>query len=199
MDQHHALRKTTKGMKGSSFRNRLSSSSGALIAFGILLVFVFVIASALKPDVAFAGDSPVSAAGFGFNASRNGYCPILADMVKELGLTEEQAARIRAIDEDFWNRSQSLRDQMREKRLELRQLYSTVDPDKGAIEAFHAEVLGIKEKLRALSSEKRQAVENVLNEEQKEKIDALRSGFCAGHRAKGPRMKGSQGSRFRGR
>ncbi|HHY38920.1 MAG TPA: Spy/CpxP family protein refolding chaperone [Clostridia bacterium] len=124
---------------------------------------------------------------------------LLTKFADQIGLTDEQAERIRKISEECYTKTQELRDQLRELRFELRQLYLTSNVDQKAVEAKRSEILKVAQEIKAIVSEKRQEVLSVLTDEQKAKLETLCAGYRMGRKNRGGAVGAGIGAGLRAR
>lgn len=114
--------------------------------------------------------------GAGYALAFQGGCPknmpencdrdcMATDMIPDL--TEEQKTTINTLKETFNNDSNALRDQIREKHMELKTLMQGDPLDKDAIYAKQEEISALKEKLQKLSLTFQVGVAEVLTPEQR--------------------------------
>lgn len=109
--------------------------------------------------------------------------------VEELGLTDQQLAEIRSIQQEMYSRSRDLRIKLMDAMFELRQLKFQKNPDQSAVEAKQKEISDIRSQLQQIAQDARQKMESVLTQEQKDKIQSLR-GFRPGCSGRGFRGRG---------
>ncbi|MDI3481649.1 MAG: hypothetical protein PWQ97_1304 [Tepidanaerobacteraceae bacterium] len=123
--------------------------------------------------VAFASSSIGIGCGFGWNAAAysngNG-----ASVFDQLDLSDEQYAKLRDILNQSFEKMQALRDEMAKKMLELKNLYLQKTPDKDAIEAKQKEISELREKMLQLRQDNIDEMNNVLTQEQLNKLNSLR-------------------------
>ncbi|RDV84076.1 Spy/CpxP family protein refolding chaperone [Ammonifex thiophilus] len=93
---------------------------------------------------------------------------------QELGLTSEQLAQIRDIQQQMYNQTRDLRIKLMDAMFELRQLRWQENPDQAAIDAKIKEIENLRDQLRQAAQEYRQKMDSVLTPEQKEKLQSLR-------------------------
>lgn len=151
------------------------------------LVLAIVTALALGVfGVAYAG-------GWGRGAGKiNGWgrgAGVMGKAIDELGLTDQQLAEIKSIQQEMYSRSRDLRIKLMDAMFELRQLKFQKNPDQSAVEAKEKEIGDIRSQLQQIAQDARQKMESVLTQEQKDKIQSLR-GFRHGCSGKGFRGRG---------
>lgn len=110
--------------------------------------------------------------------------------VQELCLTSEQAAQIRDIQQQMYNKTRDLRIKLMDATFALRQLRWQENPDQAAIDAKIKEINNLRDQLRETAQECRQKMDSVLTPEQKEKLQSLHG--CGGRHGRGG-MKGFGG------
>ncbi|WP_049757125.1 Spy/CpxP family protein refolding chaperone [Ammonifex degensii] len=96
------------------------------------------------------------------------------NLVQELGLTSEQLAQIRDIQQQMYNQTRDLRIKLMDAMFELRQLRWQENPDRAAIDAKIKEIKNLRDQLRQAAREYRQKMDSILTPEQKEKLQSLR-------------------------
>lgn len=92
----------------------------------------------------------------------------------ELNLTDDQLAKIQAIQNECFEKTQSLRLTLMQKMHELRTLGWQKSPDKAVVDAKKAEVEQLQKQMNAISEEFRNKMNSVLTEEQLAKLGAQR-------------------------
>jgi Spy/CpxP family protein refolding chaperone len=113
----------------------------------------------------------------------------------QLDLTEEQYAKLRDIENKYFEKMQTLRNEISRKALELRNLYLQKNPDENAIEEKQKEISDLREQMWQLRQDKFNEANNVFTKEQLDKLNSLRGqGFgrgCGfGHKGFGRGMMG---------
>jgi Spy/CpxP family protein refolding chaperone len=110
--------------------------------------------------------------------------PMRHPMIEDLGLSDEQIAQIKQVQDAHFEQAKALRIELMDKNNEMRQLLWQRTPDQSAVEALRAQIRSIHEKLVAQSDEMRSKVNDILTEDQLAKIRARRDfGGC------GPRSR----------
>ncbi|MCR4429714.1 MAG: Spy/CpxP family protein refolding chaperone [Tepidanaerobacteraceae bacterium] len=143
------------------------------LIFGVVGFLVLGIAA-----VAFAAPGGRWGGGFGQAAAGN---TNWAPPVTQLGLSDEQYAKLREIQNQAFEKLQALRDEMAKKMLELKNLYLQKDPDKNAIEAKQKELSELRDKMLQLRQDNINEANKVLTQEQLDKLNSLRgNGFGRG-------------------
>ncbi len=119
---------------------------------------------------------------------------------EQLGLTEEQTERLRALRSDAAKSGIRTRAELRIKRLELRELLQAEEPDRARIEKKVRELSDARYAAQMQRIDQRLAFRSVLTPDQREKMRSLRRqfrqrrggrGFGSGPRRFGPRRRGS--------
>ena len=84
----------------------------------------------------------------------------------KLKLTEEQAARLRALDEKYAQEIDPIREQLYDKGRELKSEWLQKEPDRGKIKALQGEAAKLQERMRAKMAAHRADVLKILTPEQ---------------------------------
>jgi Spy/CpxP family protein refolding chaperone len=109
---------------------------------------------------------------------------------REAFLTEQQKEQVKALRMEHQKNVTPLQNELKELRARQNSLMSVDSPDRGAINGVLENINSIQGQLQKMSVEQRLAFRELLTEEQRIKIDAMK--------AKGPR-RGERGERpFRG-
>ncbi|MGQ9824157.1 MAG: Spy/CpxP family protein refolding chaperone [Desulfotomaculales bacterium] len=90
-----------------------------------------------------------------------------------LGLTDEQAAKMQELQQNMYNQTQSLRDQLREKMFALRQLTWQKNVDMATVEARMQEVNDLRSQLYNQKQAAWQQMRSVLTQDQLAKIGTM--------------------------
>jgi Spy/CpxP family protein refolding chaperone len=108
--------------------------------------------------------------------------------IPQLGLTAEQAAKIRDLREAHLKDIKPLRDKMFSMRGELRQLWLQTNPDREKIAAVQKEIRGLRDQMQDKATSQRLTMLNILTPEQKTRVQAFAAekGFGPGGRGFGP-------------
>lgn len=117
---------------------------------------------------------PVLAQAAATNGNQQNTAPVRPNFVQELGLTSDQLAKIRDIQQQMYNKTRDLRIKLMDAMFELRQLRWQENPDQAAIDAKIKEINDLRDQLRQATQECRQNMDSVLTPEQKEKLQSLR-------------------------
>lgn len=161
----------------------------------MVFMAVFVIAA-----LAFA--TPVSAwnGGWGRGHARGacfegpGYEGVIQS-IPQLGLTDEQTARIKDLREAHLKDVQPLREKMFSKRSEFRLLWLQKTPDREKIKAMQKEIGSLRDQMQEKRTNHRLSMFDILTPEQRTKVQAFgaergfgsgRGGFCGGGPGYGP-------------
>ena len=115
-------------------------------------------------------------------ASR-GYCS--QPGMSKLDLTDEQKTKIEAMHLAYQKDTRPIREKMFDKSVELRRLWSQVNPDKKKIEGKQKEVRALRDQLEDKQTAFRLEVNKVLTPEQKEKMAAYGWGKKPGFGTRG--------------
>jgi len=99
--------------------------------------------------------------------------PLFGRIATELGLTDQQIAQLRQIQQDFLAATQTDRTQLLTKVKEMVQLWSADQPDTTAIKALAAEIDDIRARIRDAAIDRTASVLNVLTPEQRDKLRSL--------------------------
>jgi len=110
------------------------------------------------------------------------------EMRKRLGITEEQAAKIRQQSLDFRKTEIRSRADLQVKRLDLHSLLAAETPDRAAIDSALQEVGAAQMALQKTNIDFRLAMRGALTPEQREKLIEMREEFQ--HRGAGPHGPG---------
>lgn len=140
------------------------------------------------------------AAGWGGGRWLNRNCEWVPP-VSKLELSDEQYQQVRKLHEDFFVKTEGLRDQIRRKMFEIRNLYLQKNPDLKAIEAIKKELEELKNQLLQLQQEKMEALKEVLTDEQLKQLEEIKGQGFKGKGRKRPMgsfMPGGQGKRGNG-
>jgi Spy/CpxP family protein refolding chaperone len=113
----------------------------------------------------------------------------VSKMIKDLGLTDDQIARMRAIQAEASTRTGSLQASMWQKMSELRDLNWTREPDKDAIKAKQNEINELRKQMAEIQKQMLVDMQNVLTQEQKDKMGNLREAARRDFGGRGMRMK----------
>lgn len=108
--------------------------------------------------------------------------------IPELGLTAEQAAKIRDLREAHLKDIKPLRDKMFSKRGELKLLWLQANPDREKIAVVQKEIRFLRDQMQDKGTSQRLTMINILTPEQRTKVQALGAerGFCPGRGGFGP-------------
>jgi len=139
------------------------------------------------------GAVQTAAAGWG-GKQMNAVPPV--NMADELGLTAEQAAKIRGLQESHQKEMNALQDNIRELRLQSWQLSFTPGTDQKLLEAKSLEVRKLHEKKMELMQKHREEVRAILTDEQQARWSEVRNGRPCPN-PDGP-MRGPKGARGAG-
>jgi Spy/CpxP family protein refolding chaperone len=103
------------------------------------------------------------------------------DRLADLGLSEEQRAKIRQQNSDWARTAERSRSDLRIKQMELRDLMGAANPDRAAIEKKMREIADLRFAREKAQLDRRFAFESVLTPEQKTKLREFRGpGFGPG-------------------
>ena len=108
-----------------------------------------------------------------------GFGPCRGAALEKLKLTDDQKAKIEALQEDFFKASKSVREKIFDKSVELRRLWLTASPDKNKIEAVQKELRTLRGQMEDKVTALKLNINNILTPEQKEKL--AYSGWGRGH------------------
>ncbi len=142
---------------------------------------------------------PESRPGFGFGRGRGGFGPgggpgsfLFQDRIRrELGLTDEQANRLRQMVTGARKNSIRTQAELQIKQLELQELLSAAQPDRAAIDRAVREIADLRAAQMKAAIDQRLGFQSVLTPEQREKLRGLRQrGFGPG--SEGWRERGGQ-------
>ena len=100
-------------------------------------------------------------------------------MFRGIELTEDQKTRVKQINDSFRQRTQSLHEQLRAKRQELRQASEGGTFNEALATQKLTETAGLQAKLMGERFKMRQEMESVLTAEQKAQIEQKRAEFKA--------------------
>jgi len=95
----------------------------------------------------------------------------------ELGLTQEQSAKIAAIREENRRKNWGTMGEMRGEMFKLRQMYSTGNEDSNAVLEQHKKVDELRRQMIASHLEARKQVESVLTPEQRKQLRQFGPGW----------------------
>ncbi len=99
--------------------------------------------------------------------------------LEKLNLTNDQKAKIEALQEDFFKASKAVREKIFDKSVELRRLWLTPNPDKNKIETVQKELRTLRGQMEDKMTALKLNINNLLTPEQKEKL--AYSGWGRGH------------------
>ncbi|RCW47773.1 MULTISPECIES: Spy/CpxP family protein refolding chaperone [unclassified Halanaerobium] len=135
-----------------------------------ILVGILIVSLALFG----VGSSVMAYGGYGMN--RGTAAPQVGTGYQSVELTENQIDRISELREEYYNETDELRDQLRNLRWNLRDLYlkGASNEEIGAIEN---EIEVIVEKLAKMRGKHQQDIEALLTEEQLQEIENNRNNF----------------------
>ncbi|NPV69935.1 MAG: hypothetical protein HPY55_04685 [Firmicutes bacterium] len=159
----------------------------------VIVVGVAGVAAAAPWGGRFAGFGGVCG-GFG-GAGKGGFGQpgqAVANMIKELDLTDEQISQVRKIQAETFEKMQALQTSMSQKMFELKDLYWQKEPDQNAITAKQTEITELRKQMSTIQQQVQDQMKNVLTEEQQDKLAQLR-GAGRGKRG-GRRMGGFNGT-----
>lgn len=140
----------------------------------ITLTLMAVVMGLLLTSQAFAwGPGP---------GKKGGHCRGIA--MEQLNLTGDQKAKLEALQAEHFKATDPLREKIRSKSFELRQLWLKTDPDRNKVIAKQKEVRTLRDQLEDKRTAYRFEVNTLLTKEQKEKLAAFGWGKKAGF---GPR------------
>lgn len=117
------------------------------------------------------------------------------ELRKKIGITDEQAAKIRQQTLDFRKAEIRSRADLEVKRLELRSLLAAETPDRAAIDKALEEVGAAQMTAAKTGIDFRLAMRGALTAEQREKLKAMRHEFERRGAGAGPRGPGGPGAR----
>ncbi|MCK8817904.1 periplasmic heavy metal sensor [Natroniella sulfidigena] len=89
-----------------------------------------------------------------------------------LDLSDEQLEEMRALEDEYYQQTRELKDQLRRKRDDLRYLYSQADASQDELARLQNEISILNEELRSLQDEYQLAKRDVLSAEQLEKMNS---------------------------
>ena len=120
----------------------------------------------------------------------HGYCREAG--LERLNLTDDQKAKIEALQTANWKAIKPLREKMFDKTVELRRLWLQANPDKDKITAAQRELRTLRDEMQDKNTAMRLEVRKVLTPEQNEKLADMDWGRGPGF---GPRggMRGQGG------
>ncbi|MCK8817556.1 periplasmic heavy metal sensor [Natroniella sulfidigena] len=99
-----------------------------------------------------------------------------------LDLSNEQLEEMRALEDEYYQQTRELNDQLRRKRDDLRYLYSQSDASQDELAQLQNEISILREELRSLQDEYQLAKRDILSAEQLERMNG--TGFdCHGTRS----------------
>lgn len=149
----------------------------------ITLTLTAVALGLLLASQAFAWGGPGSGRG-------NGYCREAG--LERLNLTDDQKAKVEALQTANWKAIKPLREKMFDKTVELRRLWLQANPDKDKITAAQRELRTLRDEMQDKNTAMRLEIRKVLTPEQNEKLADMGWGRGPGF---GPRggMRGRGG------
>ncbi|MBE3520387.1 MAG: periplasmic heavy metal sensor [Firmicutes bacterium] len=122
-----------------------------------------IVALAVLLAVGLAG--PVLAKGFGASAFCGGFFgrdpAALAEVIAGLGLTDDQVAKIQALQKDAYEKLQSIRETMWKKQQELMTLLWQKNPDKNAISAKWEELRELRQQVNDVMQQLRDQMRSI--------------------------------------
>jgi Spy/CpxP family protein refolding chaperone len=116
---------------------------------------------------------------WGGHDTGKGFRPCKGAALEKLKLTDDQKAKIEALQEDFFKASKAVREKIFDKSVELRRLWLTANPDKNKIEAVQKELRNLRDQMEDKMTAMRLEINNALTPDQKEKL--AYSGWGRGH------------------
>lgn len=126
-----------------------------IMVFSLVAILIFGVA-------AVAAAAPVTCLEFGKSP------------ITQLDLTDEQYSKLQALHKEHYEERQALMSQMRDIKFDLKSLYLQKDPDEQAIEAQQNKAEELREQIIELRDKQHNEVNNILTEEQQEKLEELR-------------------------
>ena len=112
--------------------------------------------------------------------------PNLARLADRLNMTEQQRAEVEAVLDESRQRMVKLREQMRENRVQLRELSGKTDFDEAAVRSIADKQGDLKAETIVLRARQRHATKAVLTDEQRAQLDEMWKGKK--HRGGGKRL-----------
>ncbi len=99
-----------------------------------------------------------------------GYGPCGNAGLERLNLTDDQKAKIEALQDEHYKATRSVREKMFDKAVELRRLWLQTNPDKGKISAAQKELRTLRNEMEDKRTNIRLEIHKVLTPEQKDKL-----------------------------
>jgi Spy/CpxP family protein refolding chaperone len=124
-------------------------------------------------------------------ASPGGCAAGCADLVKELGLTDEQLAKIREIRDKAFEDLRTIQGELFEKMHELQDLCWQKEPDQGAIDAKRGEIQELRQRMATINKQMQDEIKAVLTQEQLDSLNQVRGARIKQFRRG---VKGSKGA-----
>lgn len=153
-----------------------------------------IVALAVLLALGLAG--PVLAKSFGAGAFCGGFFgrdpAALAEVIAGLGLSDDQVAKIQALQKDAYEKLQSIREAMWKKQQELMTLLWQKNPDKNAISAKWEELRELRQQMNDVMQQLRDQMRSILSEEQ---LNKLQQGRPCGKGRWGANRAGRQARR----
>jgi Spy/CpxP family protein refolding chaperone len=114
---------------------------------------------------------------------------------REGQLTDEQREEMKALRLEHMKATTPIQNQLRELRVKQNSLISVESPDRGQIDAVLNEINALEGQLRKIRVEQQLATREILTEEQRVRIDAMKAQGArgAGMRQRGQMMRPMQG------
>jgi len=102
-----------------------------------------------------------------------------------LNLTAEQQQKMQVLREKHWNDTAVLREEMLNKKAELRNLWAQAAPDKETILAKQREINGLRDRLQEKGTQNRLEMRPLLSPEQQAQLNSYGPGSGPGYGMKG--------------
>lgn len=120
------------------------------------------------------------------------------NLVESLGLTDEQAQKMRDLQSEFHQKMQAQRSKLQDIMFELRQMQLERNPDMNKVQQKLQEANTLRTQMRELAAQHREQMQSILTPEQQQKWKQLGPGargygMMRGRCGLGPRMGGGPG------
>lgn len=148
----------------------------------ICLVLLLVLGLAFAASAAWRRGSTPWRTEFGIRGRFN--------LVETLELTEDQVAKLKELQKEFYEKTKPLRNELQDVLFDLRQLSLAKNPDRAAVETKMDQAAKLRKQISELQEDYRQKVESVLTKEQLKKMKTVRRG---GKYGRGPGRMGPCG------
>lgn len=145
-----------------------------IVALVVISLAAAVIVTAVGAQ---RGVGPGKQAGPGPGAGAPGWeCPMWGlgpRLTQQLNLTQDQVNQLRQLRQDFWNATQTTREQLQAKCKEMIGLWTAAQPDASRIKALAADIDALRAEIRDTGIDYMIRALNVLTPAQREKLRSM--------------------------